>query len=93
MADDFIRRETAIEAVLERLHVGSEMDFAESALLDVSAADVAPVVRGRWIVEQDEYFGFRSADIKCSNCNSQPKHNDTTPYCPNCGAKMEAQDG
>lgn len=48
------------------------------------AADVAPVVHGRWLnwVNKVGYL------VWCSECN---KHNKTekTHYCPNCGAKMD----
>ena len=43
-------------------------------------ADVAPVVHGEWLVG-DPYM--------CSVCEKMA--NDTTPYCPNCGAKMKSE--
>lgn len=54
----------------------------------IPAADVAPVRHGRWIVEQDVYFGFSSVEIKCSECNSHPKDDEMTSFCPSCGARM-----
>ena len=49
-----------------------------------TAADVAPVVHGRWIEGFDE--------IKCSVCRREWSYcdNDTNTfnYCPNCGAMM-----
>ena len=60
------------------------------------AADVAPVVHGRWIIGTDN----DDFDVKCSKCEwtdifevagiaaveriAKPMH-----YCPNCGAKMD----
>lgn len=52
------------------------------------AADVAPVVHGRWI------------DGKCTNCGDEAPDFiayigcelddwEPTPYCPNCGARMD----
>lgn len=53
----------------------------------IPAADVAPVVHGRWLnwVNKVGYL------VWCSECN---KHNKTekTHYCPNCGAKMDGVD-
>lgn len=48
------------------------------------AADVAPVVRGRWIHDYNNVYG-------CSEClgreSMSPKRFKL--FCPNCGAKME----
>ncbi|MBD8996061.1 MAG: hypothetical protein EGR26_06155 [Clostridiales bacterium] len=52
---------------------------------DITAADVAPVVHGRWNDDEDYMF--------CSKCGMQWNYcdNDTQDfrYCPNCGAKMD----
>lgn len=51
------------------------------------AADVAPVVHGRWIEDHDY--------LKCPECGVMVKWDFTFfdignwNYCPNCGAKME----
>lgn len=54
-----------------------------------TAADVAPVVHGRW--EQDA-----DGDWYCTNCNevvaiceSGRERTYRKPYCPNCGAMMD----
>ena len=47
------------------------------------AADVAPVVHGRWI-DAREYCG----DYLCSNCEALYGTNKFN-YCPKCGAKMD----
>ena len=51
---------------------------------DAPAADVAPVVHGRWI---DAGRGIKA----CSNCNHGIKEHMACAnhYCPNCGAKMD----
>ena len=56
------------------------------------AADVAPVVHGRWIrfKEPDSETGY--IHMRCSVCTaywSDPSHADHFRYCPNCGAKMD----
>ena len=52
------------------------------------AADVAPVLHGRWLCGEDYMF--------CSKCGMQWNYcdNDTQDfkYCPNCGAKMDGGD-
>ena len=52
-------------------------------IMNVPAADVAPVVHGRW----DENG---SGIIICSECGSGYNLVERyTHYCPNCGAKMD----
>lgn len=47
----------------------------------------AKVKRGEWILSSDGYYPF------CSNCRYEPPFvggkDMRTPYCPNCGAKMD----
>lgn len=58
-------------------------------LLDsIPAADVAPVVHGRWVnTHSDSEF------VQCSLCK-YPVYAawNVTSYCPNCGAKMNKED-
>ena len=65
-------------------------------LLSIPAADVAPVVHGRWEVSTDEWF---ETDVyTCSKCRESYVLVEGTPkenlwhYCPNCGAKMHEDD-
>lgn len=52
-----------------------------------SAADVAPVVHGRWIVQEKYTFGTM---YDCSICGTRILDNGHSwNYCPNCGAKMD----
>ena len=83
----------------EHFHTRSDLKCALSQLEDdmyliehIQAADVAPVVRGRWM-----WDGGEDMHYYCSHCH----HNaygctteildGTYHYCPNCGAKMEVQ--
>ena len=56
----------------------------------VPAADVAPVVHGKWIEDHDY--------LKCPECGVMVKWDFTFfdignwNYCPNCGAKMDKED-
>lgn len=56
-------------------------------LHDLPAADVAPVVHGRWV---DAGRGIKA----CSNCNHGIKEHMACAnhYCPNCGTKMDGGD-
>lgn len=53
---------------------------------DIPAANVAPVVHGRWIATHDEF-------CSCSVCK-YPVYVawGQTNYCPNCGAKMDKEE-
>ena len=60
---------------------------------DIPAADVAPVVHGRWTIAEDDYYGLNI--VKCSVCHEEwcfEERDDVFDlnyhYCPNCGAKM-----
>ncbi len=63
------------------------IDTAIEKLAEIPAADVRPERYGQWI--EDEY-----AYNRCSECGFEyegPEY--VTPYCPNCGAKMDGEDG
>ena len=58
----------------------------------IPAADVRPVVRGKWLEREDMYYGWNIWE--CSNCHEEfcieegtPKDNEYR-FCPNCGASM-----
>lgn len=94
MADEYIKREDALTELDEIGFCDDEpiqtRNNALKIIQNIPAADVAPVRHGRWIVERDDYFGFKSVEIKCSECNSHPKDDEMTSFCPNCGAQMDA---
>ena len=75
------------------LHDGCEYD---TKLIDeILAADVAPVVHGRWIqvivhVEFEDGFVDRVEEY-CSACH-EPNERRCTYFCHNCGAKMDLPD-
>lgn len=97
---EYIERETMIQAIREYKglfqyspstnHMILKME-AEDVARDLEAADVAPVVHGRWILrkEPDGRLCFG-----CSNCGkSENKHTVIKgKYCWSCGAKMDLED-
>lgn len=101
---EYIKRETAVKAVMAAKWVdGSDGAMAMEIVASPPAADVAPVVHGRWICEWDADLGRTT--ITCSNCKDVRVVNgcyvsvdgeslwDEDDYCPNCGAKMDGKDG
>lgn len=82
--DDFISREAALSAQNKSMNL-NEM---RERLKRIPAADVRPVVRGKWSRIDYEPHGH---DYKCSACgwkNDMPTH-----FCPNCGADCRGDRG
>ena len=68
-----------------------EREIVLQAIEESPTIDAVPVVRGEWIPI------FKGADTcKCSVCKRKGFSDSdfgfiATPYCPNCGAKMEVE--
>ena len=99
---EYIERKRAIVDACNSLELyPSEYAKLEDSLNEISAADVAPVVHGRWIFKQDKEFPCFGKAI-CSECRNvisiSPDLLDVDyqrffagqkHYCYNCGAKMD----
>ena len=66
-------------------------------LLSIPAADVAPVVHGKWMRSDDDWDSLTT--IRCSICGEEwcfEMIDDVTllnyKHCPNCGARMDGAD-
>lgn len=82
---------TEREAAIESLPVA--WDSAINALRNMPAADVVPVVYGRWI---RPHWKNNNYCCDCSECGGEAMHRDyqwnkngVYPICPHCGAKMD----
>ena len=88
---EYIKREVAI-ARLTKVEVTNKlatMTDAKREIAEMPAADVAPVVHGRW-----EWLGPNRlvTDCLCGTCSAckvRSKYIVNTMLCPNCGAKMD----
>lgn len=80
---EYIGRVDAIKAVNEQ----NAFTMTRAALIDVlnaiPAADVAPVVHGRWIHYPD------CGVTKCSHCGWSIEECWESKRCPECGTKMD----
>jgi predicted RNA-binding Zn-ribbon protein involved in translation (DUF1610 family) len=87
MASDLIYREDAKDFVRHAYHKGLNLvDYLD----EVPAADVRPVVRGKWL----KYAPDNSDMMTCSECEKYwILDGDQYDYhfCPNCGADMREQ--
>lgn len=82
---DYIDR----DAVFHAMKMDIRPPFA--VVRDFPAADVAPVVHGRWVRGNNEEICL---NVKCSVCGmSQPLWAKRDyKFCPDCGAKMDKED-
>lgn len=90
---DYISRDYTVEN-MEKYPWDTEHDKNAAIHLVrelVPAADVRPVMRGKWANEHlASTSGGTYAVIRCSVCKSQfPLYK--TNYCPNCGAYMREE--
>ena len=83
---EYIDREAANLALAEQ---GFDWDKAKQALASVPAADVVPVVHGRWERDADGDWYCTNCDEVVAICESGRERTYRKPYCPNCGAKMD----
>lgn len=92
---DYISREEAIE--LLHYNADETCSAVVSDFESLPAADVKPVRHGRWGCVYDYYTGV--TDITCSHCKNTRTVNGwfcinfEDDYCPNCGARMDLEDG
>ena len=105
--DEYISRKAAISYIREQseecqkafeelggesgIYADAYNDLAED-FYSIPAADVAPVVHGRWLTWEEMFPGKtpkkkNNLGVFCSSCKN---HADNMfDFCPNCGAIMD----
>ena len=91
---EYIERAAAVKSVLRMRRPENSvaqnrmLSIIQMDMLKLPAADVPPVVHGVWVCVNkiDPISGYR-----CSKCRRRVGF-DLTPYCPNCGAKMDGRE-
>lgn len=78
---EYISKQAALECVTY------DEEYTTEQIKSLPAADVAPVVHGRWI----KYTGMGKEQWMCSECSAEEKNPKIARYCYYCGAKMDAQ--
>lgn len=92
---EYIKREAAKDAVSEVYYDTPDVNLSaekfEAAINAIPAADVAPVVHGRWIEKSAQ---ARKIYFECSHCGAQENKHTAIKgyYCWRCGAKMDGGD-
>lgn len=99
---EYIERGTGVSIFRAKANMAVLMDaapyFEKAAqmLEQLPAADVAPVVHGRWDDSGRYTFPGGSTAVRCNNCGCaltvSEYHLNNWNYCPVCGAKMDGGD-
>lgn len=77
--DEYIKRKTVKELI------NMDYDDYHDAIDRIPAANVAPIVHGRWDITE----GIIENAV-CSNCGRHfQSYYEAYHYCPNCGARMD----
>ena len=87
-ADEYISREAALTA-LQDSDLFNTTERQLRAIRELPAADVAEVVHGRWIWNEEGEIDWEQF-YRCSNCGE--KEYWESNFCPNCGAKMDLEE-
>ena len=89
---EYIERAAAVKSVLRMRRPENSvaqnrmLSIIQMDMLKLPAADVAPVVHGRWVTHYRS--GTPVAEGYVSTCCDM-WNNHKRNYCPNCGAKMD----
>lgn len=89
---EYIDRAAAVKSVLRMRRPENSvaqnrmLSIIQMDILKLPAADVAPVVHGKWITRNDKGVISMTHPYMCSRCWRVEMNKE--PYC-NCGAKMD----
>lgn len=92
---EYIEREAVIDLITRRYE---NPEICTQEINSIPAANVAPVVHGRWISWEEAGNFVPSPDRhECSVCHDAAQvlvngFELLSDYCPNCGAKMDGGD-
>lgn len=63
---------------------------AMDIIIDIPAADVQPVKRGKWNIKEDHFHSniiMNYAECSCCGHTCSTTESEHNNYCPNCGAR------
>lgn len=91
--DEYISRKKAVDACFDGWN-NTPHDCAEN-IRQIPAADVRPVVRGKWVNDHNGKYSASGDNFYCSICKDPSLRAFGKPaktnYCPNCGADMRSE--
>jgi hypothetical protein len=92
---EYIEREAAMQAFLAEKPDAHYPGWYAGLLEEIPAADVAPVVHGRWV---SPHWNNSNYCCNCSECGGEAMHKEYRwnskgiyPICPKCGARMDGE--
>lgn len=80
---EYVEREAVIDLITRRYE---NPEICTQEINSIPAADVVPVVHGRWVPTKAP---FMNECEDCSVCGYRTVWGHRYNYCPNCGAKMD----
>lgn len=91
----YIEEKDVIEGIRNNLDAGDYIYWyggsVEDEVAEFPTADVAPVVHGEWVKDEEASMETLEAIYICSACHNFEAWGETEKYsyCPNCGARMD----
>ena len=79
---EYVEREAVIDLITRRYE---NPEICTQEINSIPAADVVPVVHGRWVSTKAP---FMNECEDCSVCGYRTVWGYRYNYCPNCGTKM-----
>lgn len=86
---EYIKKQVALDAILSEPPDAHYPSWYAERIKALPAADVVPVVHGRWEQDADGDWYCTNCDEVVAICDSGRERTYRKPYCPNCGAKMD----
>lgn len=108
MERDLIRRSDVIAALVKKVHQRftiadwfqfylDAMGDAEDIIKELPAVDAVEVKHGHWVTEEEaiekDDYSLRDTCSVCGHCDWDCTESQNFNYCPNCGARMDGEDG
>lgn len=90
--DEYIEREAVRSKAVYMHGFGQNKYVPLRAIEEAPAADVAPVVHGRWVPFEHWVHKTFWRGKACSVCNANIGHKTVFKFCPNCGARMRGNE-